>query len=230
VIGIGSFVGWIRNWVGAENLGYLVYDDPDLFSDMVNTLCDLFVAMLEPALKEIEVDLAWGWEDICFNNGPLVGPNIWRKYVSEPMGRVCGLLRRHGVDVILTDCDGNVQALAPVWMEAGLNGMFPCEVAGNSDPVLLRQQLGKDGLLFGGFNKRMLKSKETILEELRRLAPLVEDGGFIPFIDHRIPGYVPYENHRYYEREKLAMLGFSKEEADAIEPLRGMPATVASVY
>jgi uroporphyrinogen decarboxylase len=230
VIGIGSFVGWIRNWVGAENLGYLVYDDPDLFSDMVNTLCDLFVAMLEPALKEIEVDLAWGWEDICFNNGPLVGPNIWRKYVSEPMGRVCGLLRRHGVDVILTDCDGNVQALAPVWMEAGLNGMFPCEVAGNSDPVLLRQQLGKDGLLFGGFNKRMLKSKETILEELRRLAPLVEDGGFVPFIDHRIPGYVSYENHRYYEREKLAMLGFSKEQADAIEPLRGMPATVASVY
>ncbi len=230
VIGIGSFVGWIRNWVGAANLGYLVYDDPDLFSEMVNTLCDLFVAMLEPALREIEVDLAWGWEDICFNNGPLVGPNIWRKYVSEPMSRVCGLLRRHGVDVILTDCDGNVQALAPVWLEAGLNGMFPCEVAGNSDAVLLRQQLGKDALLFGGFNKRMLKSKETILEELRRLTPLVEDGGFIPFIDHRIPGYVSYENHRYYEREKLALLGFSKEEVEAIQPLRGMDAALKSVY
>lgn len=221
-VSIGSFVGWIRDWVGAANLGYLVYDEPELFSEMVNTLCDLYIAKLEPLLKEIEVDLAWGWEDICFNNGPLIGPNVWRKYVSEPMSRVCGLLRRHGVDTILTDCDGNVQALAPLWIDAGLNGLFPCEVAGGSDPVVLRELLGKDAVLFGGVNKRMLTDKESILKELRRLAPLVEDGGYIPFVDHRVPGYVSYENHRYYEREKLAMLGFSKEEVEAIEPLRGL--------
>ncbi len=231
VIGIGSFVGWIRNWVGAAQLGYMCYDDQDLVSEMVNHLCDLYCAVLEPALKEIEVDLAWGWEDICFNNGPLVGPNVWRRLVSEPMTRVCKLLRRHGVDVILTDCDGNVQALAPVWLECGLNGMFPCEVAGGSDPVLLRKQLGKDALLFGGVNKRALTDKADILAELKRLTPLVEEGGFIPFVDHRIPGYVSYENHRYYEREKLAMLGFSKEEVEAIEPLRGMAEpTLRSVY
>ncbi len=231
VIGIGSFVGWIRNWVGAAELGYMCYDDPELVSEMVNHLCDLFCAVLEPALKEIEVDLAWGWEDICFNNGPLVGPNIWRQLVSEPMTRVCKLLRRHGVDVILTDCDGNVQALAPVWLECGLNGMFPCEVAGGSDPVLLRSRLGKDALLFGGVNKRALTDKAAILAELKRLSPLVEEGGYIPFVDHRVPGYVSYENYRYYEREKLAMLGFGKAEVEAIEPLRGMDrTTLKSVY
>jgi hypothetical protein len=231
VVGIGSFMGWIRNWVGAANLGYLCYDDPDLVSEMVNTLCDLFIATLKPALEHIEVDLAWGWEDICFNNGPLVGPNLWRKIVSEPMTRVLRLLRQHGVDVILTDCDGNVQALAPVWLECGLNGLFPCEVAGNSDPVLLRKMLGRDALLFGGFNKRALTDKKTILAELKRLTPLLEDGGFIPFVDHRVPGYVSYENYRYYEREKLAMLGFSRAEVEAIEPLRDLPdAAMESVY
>lgn len=230
-ISCGSFVGWIRNWVGAANLAYLCYDDPDLMAEMVNHLCDLFVTMLEPALSEIEVDLAWGWEDICFNNGPLVGPNLWRQLVSEPMARVTGCLRRHGVDVILTDCDGNVQALAPVWMEAGLNGMFPCEVAGGSDPVLLREQLGRDVLLFGGVNKRMLTSKADVLTELRRLAPLVEDGAYIPFVDHRVPGYVSYDLFRYYEREKLAMLGFSSAEVEAIEPLRCRPAPeLTSLY
>lgn len=229
MIGIGSFVGWIRDWVGAGNLGVLCYDDPDLVSEMVNHLCDLYIAMLEPALREIEVDLAWGWEDICFNNGPLIGPNLWRKLVSEPMTRVCRVLRQHGVDVILTDCDGNVQALAPVWLECGLNGLFPCEVAGNSDPVVLRKQLGRDALLFGGVNKRMLDSKENILAELRRLAPVVEEGGYIPFVDHRVPGYVSYEHYRYYEREKLAMLGFTKEDIASIEPLRDLPATLAPV-
>ncbi len=230
MVGIGSFVGWIRDWVGAGNLGVLCYDDPDLVSEMVNHLCDLYIAMLKPILRVIEVDLAWGWEDICFNNGPLVGPNLWRKLVSEPMARVCRLLRQHGVDIILTDCDGNVQALAPVWLECGLNGLFPCEVAGNSDPILLRQQLGRDALLFGGVNKRMLDSKENILAELRRLTPLLEEGGFIPFVDHRVPGYVSYENYRYYEREKVAMLGFSKDDLASIEPLRDMPATLKSAY
>lgn len=227
-VGVGSFIGWIRNWVGAGNLGILCYDDPGLVEEMVNHLCDLYCAMLKPALEEIEVDIAWGWEDICFNNGPLVGPNIWRRLISAPMARVCRLLRQHGVDVILTDCDGNVQSLAPVWLECGLNGMFPCEVAGNSDPVLLRKQLGRDALLFGGVNKRMLRTREDALAELKRLAPLVEDGGFIPFVDHRVPGEVPYDVYRYYEREKLAMLGFTEAEVDAIEPLSGMPAELPS--
>lgn len=230
MIGIGSFVGWIRNWVGAANLGYMIYDDPDLVSEMVNHLCDLFCARLEPALRHIEVDVAWGWEDICFNNGPLVGPNMWRKIISEPMARVCKLLRAHGVDVILTDCDGNVQALTPVWLDAGLNGLFPCEVAGNSDPVMLRERHGRDVLLFGGVNKRELCGKAEILAELKRLAPLLDDGGFIPFVDHRVPGYVSYEDFRYYEREKLAMLGFSQAEVDAIEPLRDMGAGLQPRY
>jgi uroporphyrinogen decarboxylase len=221
---MGSFVGWIRDWVGAGNLGILCYDDPDLVAEMVNHLCDFYCALLKPALEQIEVDLAWGWEDICFNNGPLVGPNLWRKLISEPMTRVCRLLRQHGVDTIMTDCDGNVRALTPVWLECGLNGLFPCEVAGGSDPAVLRSMFGHDVVLFGGVNKRMLTSKEDILTELKRLAPLVEEGGFVPFVDHRIPGYVSYENHRYYEREKLAMLGFTQQEVDAIEPLRGMAA------
>lgn len=228
IVSIGSFMGWIRNWVGAEHIGVMCYDDPELVTEMVDHLCDLYCAMLAPALQHIEVDLAWGWEDICFNNGPLVGPNLWREIVSPGMTRVMKLLRQHGVDVILTDCDGNVQALAPVWLECGLNGMFPCEVAGNSDPLMLRDMLGHDAVLFGGVNKRELHSKESILAELRRLAPLVEDGGFIPFVDHRVPGYVSYEHYRYYEREKCAMLGLSDEEIEAIEPFRGTPATLTS--
>jgi len=150
--------------------------------------------------------------------------------VIPQMKRVMRLLRQHGVDVIYTDCDGNVQQLLPLWLDVGMNAMFPCEVKGGSDPVLLREMFGKDVLLFGGVMKLKLKdSKEDILAELKRLAPLVEEGGFIPFVDHRCPEYVSYENYRYYQREKLAMLGFNQAEIDEIEPLRGMTATLPRV-
>ena len=38
----------------------------------------------------------------------------------------------------------------------------------------------------------------VILAEVRRLAPLVEQGGFIPHCDHLVPPYVPYENYLVY--------------------------------
>ena len=51
----------------------------------------------------------------------------------------------------------------------------------------------------GGFDKHILaQSKANIEREINRLAPLVEEGGFIGFCDHRVPPDVPYENYLYY--------------------------------
>ena len=226
-INCGSYLGWIRNWVGFEQLAVMAYDDRALVAEMVEHLADLFYRMLEPALRHIEVDYAAGWEDICFNTGPLFGPNLFSEIVIPPMKRVMRLLRQHGVDVIYTDCDGNVNALLPLWLDAGMNGMFPCEVNGGSDPVPMRAKYGHDVLLLGGVAKKPLGgTRQDILNELKRLAPLVEDGGFIPMVDHRCPEYVSFENYRYYQREKLAMLGFRQDELAQIEPLRDMDATL----
>ena len=34
-------MGWIRNWMGVENMSYLCTDDRDVYADMVMTLADL---------------------------------------------------------------------------------------------------------------------------------------------------------------------------------------------
>jgi hypothetical protein len=43
-----------------------------------------------------------------------------------------------------------------------------------------------------------MSSRQAIAAEVHRLAPLVEEGGFIPHCDHLVPPYVPYENYLYY--------------------------------
>lgn len=40
-IGVASMMGWIRNWMGIENMSYLMFDDLEVYTDMVNTLADL---------------------------------------------------------------------------------------------------------------------------------------------------------------------------------------------
>jgi len=197
----GSLYGWLRNWMGVENLSLLVYDDPDLFGEMVTTVTDCVVGVLERILATgARFEACAMWEDMCYNAGPLLSPAHFREFMVPNYKRITALLHRHGVDVVWVDCDGLVDSLLPLWLEGGVNCMFPIEVGTwGADPVKFRKQYGRDLLLMGGFDKHILaRSKEAITGEIERLAPLVEEGGFIPMPDHRVPPDVPLENYIHY--------------------------------
>lgn len=197
----GSLYGWLRNWMGMENLSYLVYDDPKLFEEMVATIADCVIGTLTRVLETGgQFDGCSMWEDMAYNAGPLLSPVHFKKYLVPQYRRIADLLHKYGVDVIWLDCDGNIEKLIPFWLDAGVNCMFPLEVGiWGADPVRYRREYGKDLLLMGGFNKHILaQSKEDIAREIDRLAPLVEEGGYIGFCDHRVPPDVPLENYLFY--------------------------------
>ena len=212
VVGFGSFIGWIRDWIGFESLAYLSIDDPDLVEEMVAHLSQMLLILLPPALERYQIDVAAGWEDIAFNSGPLLSPRFFRDRIIPHMRPVMRLLRQHGIDVIFTDCDGNINTLVPLWLDVGLNCMFPLEVNAGNDPIALRQRYGRDLLIMGGFNKFALhEGREAILRELKRLEPAVIEGGFIPHVDHRCPAQVAWDDYCYYIWEKCHMLGWPEE-------------------
>ena len=78
--------------------------------------------------------------------------------------------------------------------------MFPIEVGTwRADPVAMRAEYGPDLLMMGGFDKRLLAKGPTAIEaEVDRLTPLIEQGGYIGFCDHRVPPDVPLEHYRHY--------------------------------
>jgi hypothetical protein len=62
--------------------------------------------------------------------------------------------------------------------------------------------------MVGGVGKRILAgSQEEITREVERLAPLVEEGGFIPTPDHRVPPDVPLPNYLHYLNEAKRVWG-----------------------
>ena len=220
-VNFGSFIGRIRNWVGFENLAYMSHDDPALVEDMVAHVTDLKLRYLPPLLDRIEFDFASGWEDICFNSGPLLSPATFRALIVPYMKPVMEMLRRHGIDIIFTDTDGNIHDLIPLWMEVGMTCTFPFEVRPGNDPVRYREEFGPDFLILGGFDKHVLyESEEAVLAEFRRLEPLMAEGGFVPHIDHRGPDGIPFEMYQYYIREKCHFLGMWKEEMEGIPGIR----------
>ncbi|MFQ6131371.1 MAG: uroporphyrinogen decarboxylase family protein [Armatimonadota bacterium] len=215
-IGFGSLFGWLRNWMGFENISIACAEDPGWIDDMVEHLCQFIIALIRPVLEfpGVRFDYASGWEDMCFNHGCIISPAMFEKFLVPRYRRITELLHAHGCDVVITDCDGNINDVVHLWLEAGVNCMFPVEVAAGTDPVALRERFGRDILLAGGVNKRELaKDKGAIEREVHRLLPLVEEGGYIPHVDHRVPPDVSYDNYLYYLDCKREVFGIPKPEA-----------------
>lgn len=197
----GSLFGKTRDYMGMENLALVVYDDPAWFEEMCETRTVLILECLKRAFATgIQFDAITMWEDMAYNAGPLLSPEHFKEFLVPRYRRITDLARKHGVDVAWLDCDGKIDVLIPLWLEGGVNTLFPIEIGTwGADPVKYRQQYGKDLLLMGGFDKHVLQgTKRAIEAEIRRLAPLVESGGFIPMPDHRVPPDVPLENYEFY--------------------------------
>ncbi|MCL6630075.1 MAG: hypothetical protein K6U00_10795, partial [Armatimonadetes bacterium] len=108
----------------------------------------------------------------------------------------------------IVDCDGNINAIVEQWLAAGVNCMFPLEINGGTDPVALRERFGQQVLLAGGVDKiQLAKGKKEIEKELERIRPVVESGGYIPHVDHRVPPDISYENYLYYLKVKKHLFG-----------------------
>ncbi len=198
---VGGLYGWLRDWMGMENLSYVMYDDRAWFEEMIGTVADCIVGTLEGILAGgMKIDACAMWEDMCYKGGPLMSPRMFKKYLAPQYRRITDLLHHHHVDVVWVDSDGDIARLVPLWLDAGVNCMFPLEVGTwGADPVTYRREYGRDLLLMGGFDKRILAgSEDDIAREIDRLAPLVEEGGYIPFCDHLVPPDVPFENYVFY--------------------------------
>jgi len=193
-------MGWIRNWMGVENMSYLMYDDPEVYADMVMTLADLTCWGMDQVLPKVQVDLIFGWEDICGRSGPLVSPSIFEKYVAPGYRKIRAKAEQYGVKLYGVDCDGDITNLAGHWLDAGVNFQFPIEVGvWKGDARKYRKQYGRELRIFGNLDKYTLEqSHAAVLAELERLRPLMEDGGFIVLPDHGITPGVALDDYRWY--------------------------------
>lgn len=203
-----SLFGFVRELMGPERAMLAFYDEPSLVHDMMDVITELALALLARVLDKAPLSSVYFWEDMCYRTGALISPALFREFMIPRYRRITDLARRGGIDAIFVDSDGNIEELIPLWLEAGINGVYPLEVAAGMDARKLREQYGKDLLMTGNIDKRALaKDRGAIDEELAAKLPLVEQGGFIPHLDHGIPDDVPYENFAYYWERKKELLG-----------------------
>lgn len=196
-----------REWMGTEGVSYGWYDDPALMRDMMEFFADFTIEVSRPILEATDVDYFVLNEDFAMKSGPLLSPDTFHRFIYQPMRRLVEFLKTHGVRYVALDSDGNCEPLIPLLMDLGIDILWPLERAANMDPLRIRRRFGKNLRLWGGVDKRVLpQGPQAIEAHLRELAPLIEEGGYIPTIDHTVPPDISLDNFCHYMRIKRQLL------------------------
>jgi len=204
----GGFFGPLRNLMGLENLCLAFYDQPRLVERMMEQRADMMIELTSRILDEVEIDVFAFWEDMAFNHASLVDPRLFRRYALPHYRRVTDYVRSRGVEFVGLDSDGDITELIPIWMDAGLNLLWPFEVAAGMDVVAVRREYGRDLAMIGGIDKRAVASGGAVMRaEVDRIMPVVAEGGYIPELDHSAPPDISWPNYCNYMEYLSRSLG-----------------------
>lgn len=195
---IHGFYWTMRQWLGFEGLSVAFYDMPELIDEMLDFILDFNIRLLRAHLSNAKIDNLMINEDMAYKTASMVSPKVvrekfvprYRELVQEAKG-LCA-------DKVYVDCDGHISELIPLWIESGIDGTSPIEMASEQDIVDYAERYPNFRFL-GGIDKRKLSRglKEIEEEILPKAEKLHARGGWIPAVDHAVPPDVPLENFKH---------------------------------
>jgi uroporphyrinogen decarboxylase len=194
-----GFLGFPRHLMGTTNYLMKLYDDPGLIKEINEFALKFAMNYWSKILDEVEVDCVFIFEDMSYKSGSLISMEMVREFLIPYYVRFIDFLHQYGVGNILVDSDGLVEELIPLWLEAGVSGLFPMEAM--NDALKIRERYPRLQMM-GGVDKTILinKGKKEIDTELQKISFLLKKGGYIAHIDHSVPLDAKWDNFVYYRK------------------------------
>lgn len=208
-----------RQLMGEEELCIACYEQPELIADMLKTMGDICVQVIERVSAIVPVDCLSIHEDMAGKSGPLFGPSQIEEFLKPYYQGIWSCAKAHGASIFSQDSDGNMNPVIDSILDCGITCMFPCEPAAGMDIVALRKKYGSRVSFKGGIDKFVLcRDFEAIRRELEyKMADPLLGGGTVFAIDHRIPNGVPLANYRYYVETGRELLGLPQMKEEGWE-------------
>jgi uroporphyrinogen decarboxylase len=180
--------------------------DPDWIKDMCDVYATATIDMLEMAYQQEGLpDGLWVWDDLGFKNRPFMSPGMYREIVFPAHKRLFDFAHGKGLPVVL-HCDGLIESLIPLLIEAGIDCLQPLEVKAGMDLLRIKKAFGDRIALIGGMDVRALLTNDfdVVRRELEaKVHGVMEGGGYVLQVDHSVPDQVNYEMYRYFIEKGL---------------------------
>jgi uroporphyrinogen decarboxylase len=209
---IGAYM-YLRSLIGPQCLLFAFYDMPEVIHDCMRAWFDLADTVIARHQQYVTLDEIFFGEDICYNHGPLISPDMMREFLFPYYRQLVSNVRKRQIDrehhlYVHIDTDGYAVPVISLYREAiGMDVMSPFEVAAGCDVVRIGRQY-PELAMFGGIDKRVLaRGRRAIDAHLEYVLPAMRSrGGYIATCDHGVPAEVPYTDYLYY-RQRCIELG-----------------------
>ena len=205
---IGGYM-YLRSLVGPTELCYMFLNNPRLIHKMMQSWLALAKSVTSRVQQHVELNEVFFAEDICYNHGLLIGPNMVREFLLPYYQQLVADMRSLQPNKRLhvqVDSDGYVHDAIDLYLEMGMDFMSPFEVAAGNNLLALAKKYPNLGMS-GGIDKRMLASGPEAIDDYldRVMPPMVRHGGYIPNCDHGVPDNVSYANYLHYRKRMLEL-------------------------
>lgn len=177
-----------------------LYENPELIQSILERVTDFYVAYFRRLLEVADgrVDLAFTADDIAGQNGLLVAPATWERFLKPCHRRLNHVIHEFGVKVIYHS-DGAVMDAVPGLIDVGIDVLQALQFsAAGMDPARLKAEHG-DRLCFeGGVSVQTTLPHGSVADVAAETEHLIRtlgrDGGYILGPSHNIQAGTPPES------------------------------------
>jgi hypothetical protein len=188
-----------REYMGIENHLYSFYDNPALYDMMVDDIIRWQKKIIDYSAGTLAFDFVTIAEDMSYNNGPMIGRDIFDRFITPYYREIAPLLKDAGMFVTV-DSDGNIEIPIAWFNDAGVEGYHPLERQSGLDIGRLQDLYPLTGFM-GHYDKMVMPEGEAAMRrEFERLLPAIKRGRFIVSCDHQTPPGVSKDNYTAYVR------------------------------
>ena len=182
---------------GTETTLIAMLEDPDWFSDMVNTYLDSSIAHFNMIWDEgYHFDSMFWYDDMGYKLRTFFSEELYVNLLKPVHKRAIDWAHDRGIKTHLHSC-GNIMPFVPHLVEIGLDALNPIEIKAGMDIKYIKKNYGDKLVLHGGIDALLLDKKEKVIPYIEELVPMLkEKGGYIFSSDHSIPNAVSLETYK----------------------------------
>lgn len=182
---------------GLERLLMDFIEDPDLADEILEIPYRYHLSAAE-RLVQMGVDTIWLGDDIGQQNGMLMSPRHWRRYLKPRMAHLIATLKALNPRLTIAyHTDGRVYSIIPELIEIGVDVLNPVQPVA-MDPAKLKREYGRELCFWGSIDEQHTlpfgRPADVRREVRERIATLGVDGGLILGPTHHLQLDTPLEN------------------------------------
>lgn len=184
--------------MGLENFSYALFDNLEVVEALFEIIGATYIKIAKRLVRMPRLGAVFMSDDLGYTAGPLVSPEVYRKYVFPWYRRIGEILDGAGLPFIFHS-DGCLWDVFDDLADCGIKAVHPIEPLA-MDIVEVKKRYGDRFCIFGNIDLEYTLTRGTVddVRELvkQRLRELAPGGGYGLAASNSVPDYVKPENYR----------------------------------